>query len=95
MENKFKVCLFLIIIYMIFSTYLYVNITSTSTSQISLNYNSSLFEDMIDKGLSYEEAKEDQSRKISNKNNIIILSTLTIATSCVFLFSLIPSKNNK
>lgn len=92
MGNKFKICLFLIIVYMIFSTYLYANITNTNITQISSNYNSSLFEDMIDKGMSYEEAIEKQNEKIYNKNNLIILSTLTFATSCVFLFSLIPSK---
>jgi hypothetical protein len=79
---------------MIFSTFLYSKITKLDVSQIFSDYEPSLFEDMIVNGLSYEEAKEIQNEKISNKNNFIILSVITFTSSCFILYTIATSSKN-
>lgn len=95
MEKKFKICLILIAIYMIFSTYMCFKFFEIDISQIFSDSKPSLYEDMIVKGMSYEEAKEDQNEKISNKNNFIILSVITFITTCFILFTIGTSSKNK
>ena len=95
MEKKFKICLIFIAIYMIFSTYMCFKFSRIDIPQIFSDSKSSLYEDMIVRGMSYEEAKENQNAEISNKNNFIILSVITFTSSCFIFYTIVTSSKNK